>query len=256
MYKIINFLILIYSINILNVYALEGSIIKVTDGDTIVFKDNNKVLKVRLTQIDAPESNQKFGLESKKSLKDLCLNQNSRLEISGIDKYERTLAIVYCNDINVNIHQLKNGLAWVYDDYVTEYTYYKYQNEAKKKNLGLWVDEYPLAPWDFRKNKKSYDYRIKELEKNLLELKLSTANQIEIYKEEINILSKRVFDLVNSLVTEKSSLNNKKQFDCLKKTCTQMLSCEEAYFKLEQCNMMALDRDKDGIPCESVCKQM
>ena len=72
MYKIINFLILIYSINILNVYALEGSIIKVTDGDTIVFKDNNEVLKVRLTQIDAPESNQKFGLESTKSLKDLC----------------------------------------------------------------------------------------------------------------------------------------------------------------------------------------
>ncbi len=63
MYKIINFFIFIFSMNILSVYALDGSIIKVTDGDTIVFKDiNNEVLKVRLTQIDAPESKQKFGL--------------------------------------------------------------------------------------------------------------------------------------------------------------------------------------------------
>ena len=255
MLKVLNFFILIYILNILNVYALEGSIIKVTDGDTIVFKDNNnEVLKVRLTQIDAPESKQKFGLESTKSLKDLCLNQNGRLEISGIDKYERTLAIVYCNDINANIHQLKNGLAWVYDDYVTEYTYYKYQNEAKKNKLGLWIDEYPLAPWDFRKNKKSYDYRIKELETKYSKLKQSTAKQIEIYKKEIKILSKKTVEFLNSVVTEKSNLNDDNRFDCLKKTCTQMLSCDEAYYKLEQCDMKALDRDKDGIPCESICK--
>ena len=238
-----------------NAYSLDGSITKVTDGDTVVFKDiNNELLKVRLTQIDAPESKQDFGLESTKSLTELCLNQKSKLEISGVDRYERTLAIVYCNNINANIHQLKNGLAWVYDAYVTEYNYYSYQNEAKKKKLGLWTDEYPLAPWDFRKNKKSYDYRMKELETKYSELKLSTTKQIEIYREEINILSNRVVDLINSFVAEKSNLNTNNEFDCLKKTCTQMISCSEAYYKLEQCNMKALDRDKDGVPCEAICK--
>ena len=255
MVKIINFFLLIFLISCNSILASDGSIIKVTDGDTVVFKDiNNEVLKVRLTQIDAPESKQKFGLESTKSLKDLCLNQDGRLEIAGVDKYDRTLAIVYCNDINANIYQLKNGLAWVYDAYVTEYIYYSYQNEAKKKKLGLWTDEYPLAPWDFRKNKKSYDYRIKELESKYSELKLSTAKQIEIYRDEINILSNRVVDLINSFVTEKSNLNDDNEFDCFKKTCAQMLSCDEAYYKLEQCNMKALDRDKDGVPCESICK--
>ena len=83
----------------------------------------------------------------------------------------------------------------MYDAYVNEYTYYSYQNEAKKKKIGLWTDEYPLAPWDFRKNKKSYDYRIQELETKYSELKLSTTKQIEIYREEINILSNRVVDL-------------------------------------------------------------
>lgn len=36
--------------------------------------------------------------------------------------------------------------------------------------------------------------------------------------------------------------------------CKQMSSCEEARFYLTQCGLDALDRDKDGVPCESLCK--
>lgn len=35
--------------------------------------------------------------------------------------------------------------------------------------------------------------------------------------------------------------------------CGQMNSCDEAYFYLQQCGVGKLDRDKDGIPCESIC---
>ena len=38
-----------------------------------------------------------------------------------------------------------------------------------------------------------------------------------------------------------------------KKYCSQMSSCSEARFYL-QCGVTRLDRDKDGIPCESLCK--
>ena len=45
-------------------------------------------------------------------------------------------------------------------------------------------------------------------------------------------------------------------FSCKpKKNCGDMDSCEEAYYHLEQCGRKGLDRDKDGIPCESICKQ-
>ena len=53
--------------------------------------------------------------------------------------------------------------------------------------------------------------------------------------------------------------DNKKQstqgFSCstVSRTCSQMSSCEEAEFALEQCGRAKLDRDKDGIPCENVC---
>ena len=39
-----------------------------------------------------------------------------------------------------------------------------------------------------------------------------------------------------------------------KRYCKHMNSCEEAMFHLTQCGRKSLDRDKDGIPCEKICK--
>jgi hypothetical protein len=38
-----------------------------------------------------------------------------------------------------------------------------------------------------------------------------------------------------------------------KRVCGQMDSCEEANFYLNQCGLGRLDRDNDGVPCESIC---
>ena len=45
---------------------------------------------------------------------------------------------------------------------------------------------------------------------------------------------------------------NKEDCNC-NKPCSEMTSCEEAYFYLEVCGCSEKDRDKDGVPCESVC---
>lgn len=43
---------------------------------------------------------------------------------------------------------------------------------------------------------------------------------------------------------------------CGEKTyCTQMVSCEEATFHFRQCGLARLDRDRDGVPCETLCGQ-
>ena len=45
------------------------------------------------------------------------------------------------------------------------------------------------------------------------------------------------------------------KFQCEKKRyCKQMTSCSEAKFHLHKCGNSKLDRDKDGTPCESLCK--
>lgn len=49
----------------------------------------------------------------------------------------------------------------------------------------------------------------------------------------------------------KSVVNN--SCSGLPKTCGKMNSCEQAYQALE-CGNRRLDKDKDGIPCESICQ--
>lgn len=45
-----------------------------------------------------------------------------------------------------------------------------------------------------------------------------------------------------------------KGFSCDgKSTCGQMNSCAEARFYLNSCGVRKLDKDDDGIPCESIC---
>jgi len=53
----------------------------------------------------------------------------------------------------------------------------------------------------------------------------------------------------------KKPSSSAQQFQCgQKRTCGQMSSCAEARFHLKQCGIKRLDRDKDGVPCESLCR--
>ena len=38
-----------------------------------------------------------------------------------------------------------------------------------------------------------------------------------------------------------------------KKTCSTISSCDEAYFYLGSCGFSSLDKNNDGVPCESLC---
>ena len=255
----VNCVIIFLLISLNNLFSdelLSGKIISVIDGDTIKFLNLNKeTIKVRLSQIDAPEfksedepkKNQNFGEESKESLTSLCEGKTGSLDIRGTDRYQRTLAILICENVNANIHQLKNGMAWVFDKYVTDYNLYEFQNTAKLKKVGIWSEEFPLAPWDFRAGKKEYDHRLEELEKKLEDLISLTEQNIIFYQNEILELNKK-------LEGYKNTSDNKNDFiSCAKKTCKQMLNCEEAYFQYKECGNSSLDRDKDGVPCESIC---
>lgn len=54
-----------------------------------------------------------------------------------------------------------------------------------------------------------------------------------------------------------SSYAAKQEYSCDdgKRYCKEMRSCEEAKYYLNQCGLSRLDRDKDGIPCESICRR-
>ena len=140
------------AVGFLNAYTpLEK--IRVVDGDTIRAEAKGKEIKIRLVEIDAPEMNQPFGAQSKNFLNRLLYKKDITLISQGEDRYGRTLGEIYANGESANILMIKSGFAWVYDRFVKDSSLYRYQDQAKAKNLGLWQAKNPIAPWVWRKQK-------------------------------------------------------------------------------------------------------
>ena len=134
---------------------ITGKVIAVADGDTITVLIGHREIKVRLTEIDAPEKKQAFWSRSKQSLSDLCFGKTATLAEHGKDRYGRTLARVTCAGTDANAVQVRRGMAWVYDRYVTDHSLYSVQADAKAARRGLWKDDQPVPPWEWRRIKRN-----------------------------------------------------------------------------------------------------
>ncbi len=131
---------------------LKGKVVNIADGDTLTILQNDKTQKrIRLGEIDAPESKQAFGQRAKESLTQLCGGKNAVVQVQDIDRYGRVVGRVSCNGVDANTEQLHRGMAWVYDSYAKDKSLYDVQSQAKKARKGLWADANPVAPWLWRK---------------------------------------------------------------------------------------------------------
>lgn len=122
------------------------------DGDTVRIKDSASEYKLRITDIDAPERNQSYGKKSRRALMQFCKNANVNVYISGVDKYQRNLGKLHCNNQDVSLFMLKNGHAWFNRRYSMDYTLDLAEQEARKNKLGLWNTQQQTPPWVWRKN--------------------------------------------------------------------------------------------------------
>ena len=137
-----------------NAEYLESLKIKrVVDGDTVHVFYLDEVYKIRLTEIDAPERDQPYGSNSTEYLKSLLKEGMVDVDISGTDRYGRKLGRLYWQGIDINRELVSAGYAWVYDQYVTDKSFYENQSKARNSKKGLWEDQNPLEPWNWRKLK-------------------------------------------------------------------------------------------------------
>lgn len=128
-----------------------GKVVGVSDGDTLtVLNPQNKPVKIRLVEIDAPEKTQDFGQRSKQSLSDLCFGKAAKVDDHGQDKYQRTLGRVTCDGMDANAEQVRLGMAWAYRQYLTDPAIADLEQAAKAQKIGLWADAHPIPPWEFR----------------------------------------------------------------------------------------------------------
>ncbi len=131
-------------------FALEISYFY--DGDTVKIDDHGKNYKLRITDIDAPERNQAYGLKSRRALINFCKNASVQVQLLGTDKYGRKLGKLECNSQDVSFYMLENGDAWFYEQYSSDSALELAELEARNHKRGLWQSQHPTPPWVWRKN--------------------------------------------------------------------------------------------------------
>lgn len=137
--------------------AQSYKVIGIKDGDTVSLLIDGKEQTVRLAHIDCPEKKQPYGTRAKQMVSDLCFGKYVKVIGDGkLDRNKRLIAeIVLPNGININKTLVKNGLAWHFKKYSKDAKYAHLEIEARTKKAGLWKEKDPVAPWDWRKMRKS-----------------------------------------------------------------------------------------------------
>lgn len=197
--------------------VLSGKVVAIADGDTFtLLAANDQQIRIRLAQVDTPEKGQPYANRSRQALGDLVFGKYVRVMVVGKDRYGRTVGSVSVGQVDVAGELVSSGAAWVYRRYATDENLYSLEEVARKQARGLWG--LPESQ------------RIPPWEWREAKRRQATGESIQ---------------------------SNNPTASCgAKKYCSQMSSCQEALFYLQQCKLTDLDKDGDGRPCEwGVCQQ-
>lgn len=204
-----------------------AGVASVIDGDTIEIHGQ----RIRFNGIDAPESKQ--YCEDAKGFEYAC----GRHAAQALDEFLAASRPLHCSFVNrdrygrlvgdcdradgrnVQSWLVERGLALDWPRY-SHGAYARQQAKAQAAKVGLWAGAFQ-APWDWRAEHANGTTRPSA-------------------KQPLGIMR-------NGQVAQSYSCQPQR-------TCPQISSCNEANWYLANCSWGGkLDRDKDGIPCESLC---
>ena len=206
---------------------------RIKDGDTLEVR-GDELLTIRLGCIDAPESDQEpFGSQSATRLSQLLpVGQAINLKEKGRDRYGRTVAEIFVDGQSINLAMVAEGQAVAYRDYLSgcnKDQYLQAEESAKSSKLAFWSQENPIMPWDWRRGARAAESPSTQ---PLTESPLPSPTPQATQDTQANLPA-----CVSS--------------DC---NCSDFSSQAEAQAVLNAfpSDPHQLDRDKDGIACESL----
>ena len=129
--------------------AIEGTVVRVVDGDTILVQLADRVEKVRYIGVDSPEihhpvkGEEPGGREAATVNRGLVEGRRVRLELDvrTRDRWGRLLAYVWVGDTMINAELIRLGYAHVMTvppNVRYQELFVKLQREAREAGRGLW----------------------------------------------------------------------------------------------------------------------
>lgn len=132
-------------------FEIRGTVTKVIDGDTIDVMLETKTVRIRLAEIDSPESKQESGEESTAHLAKLILDKKVLVKCDGTVTFGRFVGTVYHENKSINARMVWDGFAWRYPAYSKSVYLDQLERSAKINKRGLWKAEKPIPPWEWRR---------------------------------------------------------------------------------------------------------
>lgn len=129
----------------------RGTVVGVSDGDTLTVLHDRRPEKVRLHGIDAPEKGQPFGERAKQVTAEAAFGREVTVRSTGHDRYGRLVAEVFLPDgRHLNRELVRAGYAWWYRRYSGDPTLGELEAQARAARRGLWADPHAIPPWEWR----------------------------------------------------------------------------------------------------------
>jgi micrococcal nuclease len=137
--------------------ALRGRAVKIVDGDTfdLLPAGAPRPVRIRLHGIDCPERGMDYGKAAKEAFGEIMRDQSLRVVAVDSDRYGRVVGHVYTDAGTwVNLEMVRRGMAWHYSAYSADQRLADAERKARASRVGLWSQSQPVAPWDWRKEKR------------------------------------------------------------------------------------------------------
>jgi len=213
---------------------VQGVVTKVTDGDSLwVTPPGQPGIEVRLRDIDAPEICQVWGEEARRALEELVLGRTVLLRITGRDTYGRTLGHVQVEGVDVGRRMVEEGHAWSTRTRWDRGPLVKEERMAGALRRGLHGQPGAVMPRDFRQG---HGPCVAE-----------GASERAAPSSAPRPLPPAPERQPRTAMPPPPG----NVFRCDGRTrCSQMTSCEEARFFLENCPGVQMDGNHDGTPCQ------
>ncbi len=138
----------------LHARSVEARVVSIADGDTVTIRTRGGGEEtIRLLYIDAPEHDQPWGREARRSLQELVRIERVRVESRGRDRYGRTLGHLRrtADGLDVNLELVRRGHAWANARGAMRPRYDAAEREARAARRGLWQDPNPVSPYAWRR---------------------------------------------------------------------------------------------------------
>lgn len=135
----------------------SASVKKIIDGDSLMVATAGGTVEVRLYGVDCPEYDQPYSREAKAFAERKVLGKKVMIEPVAEDSYGRMVAVVLKGDNVLNRELVQNGLAWVYPRYCKKAvcsSWKKVERMAREEKIGLWQDDQPNPPWQWKRSKR------------------------------------------------------------------------------------------------------